>query len=423
MIDLATSDTASFPVGGSYAWLVEGSWSPDGSTFAVTTASADSAAWAIRTVDSRGTTEIVAEDSVLLASPRWSPDGRTLYYSRGTDAIMGVSISGRTGKRSGPARIVLNQLEIFPSQRARPHFALSLSGGRITYARGYHFSNLFMIEPATGMPRPLETRLTSGTALRWGPTVSPDGEWIAFVEQAGGSAELFRMPVGGGAPSQITFGARVLRQSQVGWSPDGSQLAFISERGGPVRVWIADVEGGRVRALERTRASLNRGHLTWAGGARIAYLNGRHRNIILVDPVTGDQRGLVTDTTIGWLFSPRYSPDGARLVANWNRIVPEKEFGVWSFDPKTGSSAKLDGPGIWPAGWSADGRYVYTHQTEVFPRTISRLHAEGAGPPRTAMALPWRESQCTPVGARRPGAFVCAVFEAVSDVWMIEDFE
>jgi Tol biopolymer transport system component len=191
-------------------------------------------------------------------------------------------------------------------------------------------------------------------------------------------------------------------------------------RGGPVRVWVADVEGGRVRVLERTRASL-RSQLAWAPGARIAYQAGNNRNLMLVDPRTGEERALLSDPTsaTGWLFSPRYSPDGGRLAVTWNRTEPNPDFGVWVFDLESRDSAKLNGLGIWPVGWSPDGRYVYTQG----PTTIFRIDVTGSRPQETAQELPWRQAECSPAGRLHPRAFICAVFESVSDVWMIEDFD
>ncbi len=70
------------------------------------------------------------------------------------------------------------------------------------------------------------------------PQLSPDGEWVAYVQ----NAELYRIPFQGGEPRQLTQGARgtgktdglaeYIAQEEMGrchgfwWSPDSSRIAF-----------------------------------------------------------------------------------------------------------------------------------------------------------------------------------------------------
>ncbi|MEZ4590091.1 MAG: DPP IV N-terminal domain-containing protein [Chloroflexota bacterium] len=71
------------------------------------------------------------------------------------------------------------------------------------------------------------------------PHFSPDGQWLAFVQDA----ELYVLPTAGGEPQQITGGARgtgktnglaeYIAQEELGrrrgywWSPDSQKLAFV----------------------------------------------------------------------------------------------------------------------------------------------------------------------------------------------------
>jgi hypothetical protein len=116
------------------------------------------------------------------------------------------------------------------------------------------------------------------------------------------------------------------------------------------------------------------------------------------------------------MFDPQHSPDG-RLAVNWNRSA--NNFGNWVFELQRLSSIKLRGPPLALLGWSADGRYIYAQE----PRRLYRLDAQGSKPEQPILTLPWREADCTPAGPQRPRGFICAAFDFVSDVWMIENFD
>lgn len=420
VFDERTQDTLVLPVRGDYAFLREGSWSPNGRVFAVLTEAGDPVSWQIRAVSMDGTTEVVTNDSVLLGFPRWSPDGRTLYYPRGTDRIWRIAVSPLTGAGRGSPQEVGKDLQMYSTRWGRVHFGLTRDGKGMVYARGARFSNLWLVERLTDRAQPRATALTTGTSLRWCPVVSPDGNSIAFAQQTDETGELFTMPARGGRAVKVTTGARVRPETQIAWSPDGTKLAFNTIRSGHSQVWVVTIADGTMRAFPESRMSISTAALTWAPGSSIAYQTTENGSVNLIDPASGEERMLVNSPQSGWAHSPAYSPDGNTLAVFHGPGTGNGEPGIYTFDIRTSASKRVEG-GLYPRGWSADSRFIY-FQWPQSP-VIYRLDSRGGSKGEIFMTPPFREAQCRPVGATRPNAFICAAFDLVSDIWRIDNFD
>ncbi len=86
------------------------------------------------------------------------------------------------------------------------------------------------------------------------PQISPDGRWVAFVvtrvlrDENRTDSDLWLVPADGSAPPrQLTASPQHDRHPR--WSPDGRWLAFESNRGGSFQVWTIPVAGGEARRL------------------------------------------------------------------------------------------------------------------------------------------------------------------------------
>ena len=88
------------------------------------------------------------------------------------------------------------------------------------------------------------------------PTVTPDGSFLDFLrfEARPGTAvrpDLWRVPFLGGTPRRLVENVA----SPIGWSPDGRQMAFIRvDAASSSALVVADAEGGRARVLSRRHA-------------------------------------------------------------------------------------------------------------------------------------------------------------------------
>jgi tricorn protease len=102
-------------------------------------------------------------------------------------------------------------------------------------------SDLWVAERKGGPAR----RLTAHTGEERRARISPDGSLVAFVASYDGNADVYVMPVAGGAPRRLTFDPE--GEAVVGWTPDG-KIAYTSTAGSFTvrqrRLWLIEPEGG-----------------------------------------------------------------------------------------------------------------------------------------------------------------------------------
>ena len=75
---------------------------------------------------------------------------------------------------------------------------------------------------------------------------SPDGQWIVFVSDRGGSTDLWKQRIGDPDPVRLTMSATP--ESEPEWSPDGRSIVFRSERDGG-GLYIIPANGGDERMV------------------------------------------------------------------------------------------------------------------------------------------------------------------------------
>ena len=413
IVDKLTGSSKTIALGGAFQWFMDLDWSPGSKMLAVLTQSENGkrTIWTVRPDGSQQ--RKVVEEAVPVVSVRWAATGDGIYFLRpnkdNTQELLKVSIHTKSGEAEGPASVLLSGLQV------GEYFTVSTDGTRLAYARSPGYSNLWLAE-FQGSDKKVQIRpLTRGTASFGSLSISPDGKWIAFI--TGPKPNVYKMAIEGGTPVQLTFSDAL--HCCTAWSPDGKRIAFGSNEGGTYKVWILDADGGQPRQLAGTQLSADSDsadvYMIWSPGHHILYQKPGNQNFIIVDPETGEEKPLVSDESVGWIFKPRYSPDGKKVAAFWNR---DPHRGLWVISLADNSATPFEEV-VYPAGWSPDGKLIYVYLDPPGPSILS-IPAGGGGP-ATVATFPGDIAQA--VVSEDGRKFVCNVLETKSDVWLLENFD
>ena len=173
-------------------------------------------------------------------TPAFSPDGKTLAFSRateeGTDLYTVNFKDGCCLQRLTVGRFYDNLSPTYSPDGQRIAFVSTRAGLPQIYAMAADGTDQQLFAPfdygATG----------SSNAPEW----SPDGQTVAFHRDVGGTLQVFVLDVRTRAVRQLTS---VGRNEDPTWAPDSRHMAFVSDRSGYRQLWIIDVETGRIRPL------------------------------------------------------------------------------------------------------------------------------------------------------------------------------
>jgi Tol biopolymer transport system component len=206
-------------------------WSPDGRQLAVTRIQPDGSdsLW-IAAVDGSTAEQVVAAKPDLRGAP-FSPDGRNVLYAYSKDGFFQLFILDLASRKE-------HQLTFSPSDKYDPIW--SPDGQWCVYSsnRGGGYSQIWR-SPTKGGE---ELRLTSGYDRIRHISFSPDGRWIYLQLN---HLNIYRMPAGGGPFQQVTkFPEGGLFIEEPKLSPDGRWLAYCHNNGGS-SLWLLELGTGQ----------------------------------------------------------------------------------------------------------------------------------------------------------------------------------
>ena len=186
--------------------------------------------------------EVTVTDSTSAhQSPRWSADGSRLYFVSNHDGPADVyAVAVRSdGRARGEAERVTTGLGVHS-------FSLDAANHRLAYAVYQERANLWSLAmpPAESSPVSIDraVALTSGSQVIEVMRNGLGSPWVYYDSNLNGNADIYRIPVSGGAPERMTT-ASDDEYAAVG-SPDESEFAYHTFRTGSRDVFVQRIGSG-----------------------------------------------------------------------------------------------------------------------------------------------------------------------------------
>lgn len=331
-------------------------FTPDGKSF-VYAASQERGNWDLfeQRVGGKNATRLTPETPSDETEPAFSPDGERIAFRSNRDPA-GVYVMERTGENP---RLVVAGCRLPSWSPDGKEIACSTRSQSIPTIRNARPSALWIVDIATGAKRVLY----ENDAMQ--PAWSPGGQRIAFwyMPPSSGRSEVATISRDGGQIEVIAKDAPT-NWNPV-WSPDGKFLYYTSDRGGSMGFWRVPIDEQTGKVLGEPEAVVTPStfsrHLNFSrDGRRLIYVQTKQESnvqAVKFDPTREKTVGEPFSITRGdqQISRPELSPDGTRFVmrvprraqddiviiqrdgTNWHDLTNDRSFDRyprWSPDGK-----------------------------------------------------------------------------------------
>jgi eukaryotic-like serine/threonine-protein kinase len=306
--------------------------------------------------------------------PAFAPDGERIAFrsGRGGGGIYVMSAGGENLRR-------VADFGFHPAWSPDgKEIAVSTIGTEMPEARNPRPSEIWIVTLETGEKR----LLTDMDAMQ--PAWSPDGKYIAygFIPPNVGRRDVGIISVSGGEPSVIT------REGTTNWnpvwSPDGNFLYFVSDRGGTMSFWRVPFAAGKIVGEPEavvTPAKYSR-HLAFSrDGKRLIFVSTDNRanlQAVNFDPQTEKTVGEPFWITQGdrEISRPELSPDGTQFVVRLSRRTQD-DIVIINRDGSNQRDLTNDAAFDRYPRWSPDGRRIVFASDRSGVYEIWTINADG----------------------------------------------
>jgi Tol biopolymer transport system component/DNA-binding winged helix-turn-helix (wHTH) protein len=218
--------------------------------------------------------------------------------------------------------------------------------------------------------QPTVTPAVTNVGEKYTPTLSPDGQHLAFVWN-GGAGPYFNLYVKVVGTEESL---RLTRQPSLDfnpvWSPDGRYIAFCRILRDATGIYIIPALGGAERRVRNTLWDdqefdevFRFGRLSWSSdGKLLAYSDRASRSeaacsIFLLSLDSGEVRRLTSALRSRGDFSPEFSPDGQTLAFGRDSQGVQS---IYAIPVSGGEEQRLtwDTAQKWGLAWTPDGREI-----------------------------------------------------------------
>ena len=351
-------------------------WSPDGRSVAYSRRGAGGDPYHIfvRTAPA-GTPRQLTSGAGSDVGPAWSPDGRRLAFTRWSDGqVQYVTLPAEGGPERRLAEFA-GAAEGRGASSPEPSVAWTRDGRTLLVA-GTGTAGVVML-PVEGGPSKRVAEPPEG-AEDTSPAVSPDGRNLAFVRRTSAdAADVWVCDSSGAAQRRVTFDEHPVHG--IAWSADSREIVYSSNRGGGWRLWRVAVSGGSPREI-----------LAAGRKAQFPAVAPRGRRLVYCDSpavpaIWRAEPGRPASAqclirSAGRESDPAYSADGRRIAYVSDQSGPEQ---IWVAGPGGETPIRLTSfkdLRLSRPSWSPDGRTLLFGARSLYRAEIYTVPASGGTP-------------------------------------------
>jgi serine/threonine protein kinase len=392
---------------GDFTWVLEIDWSPDGEEILFQTHNNNGGIEEIWTIKTDGThQQNILQDSNYIFSPRWSTDGNLIYYLRANETTQDLM------KIEFPSNTLDRESKVVQTGLLAHGFSITGDNKKLCYTKYNYLSNLWSFTSDKKENVFTVKKLTEGTSIFKMPRISPDGLKIVFISKG----NIFEMSLDIKLIKQLTF----LNSEcyAVDWNPNGKEIVYFS---GP-DLYKLPLETHIPTVLKTAN---NGGDLFWESASEIFYSTPDGQNYYIFNPLTEENKLLVANDSVGWIYNPCLSPDNSNIAVFWNRYLNnELARGLWIISLEDSAQNLLLKGSTHPLGWSKDSKWIYAINSEKTPPELLMINVN-TGKAKIIFTFPSdRIDLYSGVDISSDGkTIVCAIPEINTDVWIIENFD